>query len=845
MEKIIAWFKKRLPVFKFLFLLSVIIVVIFQLVTLSKTITPEQIVDVFQSIPLWKLAVMLVIGLVAILPMLNYDIVLNKLLGQKLKTSFLLESSWSINTINNMVGFGGVFTIGLRTEFFGKEIDGKKLLQHLSKLLLFLMSGLSVFSLVSFILLFTMPMNHYITDYWIWLLGGSLYFPVVLLVTKLKKEGILGGLAAKYRWQLLLTSTLEWAGVLISFLAIGALMDIKVNFFAVIPLFIASSVIGIVSMIPGELGSFDVMMIFGLASLGVPHDVAVTWILLYRLFYYVIPFIIGAVFLFKNLGGEIDSRYNGIPKELLQEIAHKVLVFALYFSGSMMVLLATIPEAFNHFQWLNHINPWRLHFISQFPSLLLGFLLLVMGRATANRSQKAYLPTLILLALASVYIFFSEFNTATLVFLVLLFVLAVFSKRELYRKQFVYSWESMTMDGLLYTALFILYIAIGIYNLPAFPHHNHHTIDFFLFPSERTWLTGFIAIVVVASIIWLFIKYLQGEKKVLGEKVADEQVYQVLNKYGGNPESQLAFLGDKNIYFYNDGTENTVFLQMNTHNDKCVIMGDPAGKESDFADAIQQLIHDADILGYHPVFYEVSEKLVMLLHEFGYDFIKMGEAAEVDLTTFTISGKKMKGQRATMNRLQKEGYQFEVLKPPFNQETMASLREVSDAWLAGRKEKGFSLGFFSEDYLQKSPISVIKDQTGAIVAFANIMPTYTETIGTIDLMRHNPETAPSGTMDFLFINLFEYMHNEGLTIFDLGMAPLSNVGTSRKSFTQERIAYLVYQFGSHFYSFQGLRDYKEKYAAEWVPSYTAYSRDSWIIFVMSALLIIDNAPVEK
>ncbi|MEI5995611.1 hypothetical protein A5880_003202 [Enterococcus sp. 4G2_DIV0659] len=105
--------------------------------------------------------------------------------------------------------------------------------------------------------------------------------------------------------------------------------------------------------------------------------------------------------------------------------------------------------------------------------------------------------------------------------------------------------------------------------------------------------------------------------------------------------------------------------------------------------------------------------------------------------------------------------------------------------------------------------------------------------------------APSGVMDYLFVSLFNYMNEEGMTYFNLGMAPLSNVGTSKKSFIQERIAYLVYEFGSRFYSFQGLRDYKEKYASRWIPRYTLYSRNSFIAYVMIAILMIDNAPIEK
>jgi len=273
-------------------------------------------------------------------------------------------------------------------------------------------------------------------------------------------------------------------------------------------------------------------------------------------------------------------------------------------------------------------------------------------------------------------------------------------------------------------------------------------------------------------------------------------------------------------------------------------MGDPSGKSEDFYKAVEQFILEAESWGYLPVFYEVSEPIVMILHEFGYDFIKMGEEAHVDLENFSLSGKKRRGDRAIMNRFEKEQYIFEVLSPPFSPEIMAELSAISAEWLGNRKEKGFSLGFFSEDYLQRSDIAVVKDQQDNIIAFANIMPTYTKNEGTIDLMRYKKE-APSGVMDFLFISIFNYMKEEKIAYFNMGMAPLSNVGTSRNSFIQERIAFLIYKFGSTFYSFQGLRAYKDKFASDWVSRYTLYSRKSSIIYVMIALLIIDNAPIDE
>lgn len=846
LKQTLQWFKNHLGLFKTIFLISVVVIIVGELMSIGKTLSVAQLADTFATIPLWKTALMLLIGLLSVLPMIGYDIILNRLLGQKQKPLYLFETSWLINTINNIAGFGGFVSIGLRSELYGHKKEGKQVVQALSKVFLFLMAGLSIYSLLSFFLVLFTPVAPFLKQYWIWLIGGGLYFPAVFIITTLKKEGYVGGLSLKTQGQLLLVSLLEWSGVLFSFLSVGYLMDISIDLWQTIPLFIAASVIGIVSMIPGEIGSFDVMMIIGLSAIGVPREIVVVWILLYRIFYYIIPFLIGIIFFFKNVGSAFDQRYSGIPRQLATEIAHKIVVVMLYFSGIMLVLSATIPQAFTEFRWLHTLNPLKSHFIIQFPSILLGFLLIIMGRGIAARVKRAYFPTIVLILLALTYILVIDFSITGILFLSLLLLIIIGSKNELFREQLIYSWEWLTVDGLIIGTLSLLYIIIGVYNLPTFPHHRHHFISFFLFPSEKIWFSGLLAIVAVSFMIILFVHFLQGEKKEIGEPLDEERALRILNTYGGNSDSQLIFLKDKRMFVYQKDGEETVLFQFACYNNKCLVMGDPSGKKEDFPEAIEAFIEETDKLCYLPVFYETSEETVMILHEFGYDFIKMGEEAYVDLPNFTTSGKKMKGTRAVLNRIEREGFTFEVIQPPFSADQLAALQKISDKWLGTRKEKGFSLGFFSEDYLQRGPIALVKNSEGESVAFANIMPTYTENrVGTIDLMRYDPETAPSGCMDFLFIHLFTYMKEENIQWFNLGMAPLSNVGTSRKSFLQERIAYLVYEFGSRFYSFHGLREYKDKYATNWVSRYTLYSRDSWIAYVMIALLIIDNAPVEK
>ncbi len=107
----------------------------------------------------------------------------------------------------------------------------------------------------------------------------------------------------------------------------------------------------------------------------------------------------------------------------------------------------------------------------------------------------------------------------------------------------------------------------------------------------------------------------------------------------------------------------------------------------------------------------------------------------------------------------------------------------------------------------------------------------------IDLMRYGQD-APSGIMDFLFINLFLKGQEEGYQIFNAGMAPLSNVGSSQFAFLGERLAGLVYRYSQGFYGFQGLRNYKSKYVTTWVQKFVAFRKRSSIAFTMLQLMVL-------
>src|SRR5262245_22455349 len=174
---------------------------------------------------------------------------------------------------------------------------------------------------------------------------------------------------------------------------------------------------------------------------------------------------------------------------------------------------------------------------------------------------------------------------------------------------------------------------------------------------------------------------------------------------------------------------------------------------------------------------------------------------------------------------------------------MPALRAVSDDWILRKRvrEKGFSLGYFDEQYLQNFPVALVWAPRGApsspeagydgettcngsgtsapngidgegeeIVAFANLWRGGEREELSIDLMRFS-DRAPKNVMDYLFVKLMLYGKCEGYRWFNLGMAPLAGLEARQLAPAWAKAGAWLYRHGEHFYNYQGLRKYKEKF----------------------------------
>ena len=305
------------------------------------------------------------------------------------------------------------------------------------------------------------------------------------------------------------------------------------------------------------------------------------------------------------------------------------------------------------------------------------------------------------------------------------------------------------------------------------------------------------------------------------------------------PDAQLAFSGDKSFVFSNEA-----FVMCAKSGASLVAMLGPVGDPSRWREALTAFREEAARLSLRPVVYAAPPELLPDLIDLGFRVEKVGENALIDLQNFSLKGSSKQNLRTARRRLvEREGADFEVLAPVQDEALWRELEDVSKAWLEahGGREKAFSLGAFDRAYLRRHAIAIVR-QKGAVTAFANIWVNAGRTRAAVDLMRFHPEKASKGVMDFLLSESMIWARDEGMRVFDLGMAPLTGLAETEYASLFARIGRLVAQYGDPIYSFEGLRTFKDKFGPRWQPRYIA-APGAWTLpIVLAEVGLLSNGP---
>lgn len=821
------------------FPLALFVVAIYEISHFVRTLDVQLLQQEIGKLQFTEFLLILIIAFLAISPMLLYDVILAHILKLDVPQKKLIRNSFITNSFSNLIGFGGLVGMMLRTSFYTQYKEAtRSLLGTIASVTFYFLTGLSFLSLV--VLGFYHDSRLLAEAKWLFLAvaGLGLYMPLFFMIHLLQKlKGKQTPISFRSGAALLGTSVLEWLCAFLVIYSTAFFLKIPLHFNDLFPVFIIASCAGAASMIPGGLGSFDLVFIWGMQSLVASDEKVLALIIIYRIGYFVLPFILSTVLFIKEYWEKWNQSWNQLPNLLMQKGSHILLTILVFVSGLILLLSASVPGIIGRLKLAQEILSSPIMNVSHQLSVTTGFLLLGLSRGIEYRVKWVYHITLVVLSFAIVFTLFKGIDYEEATFLLIAALLLKTAKSQFYRENYVLTWGKSIFDITLILLITFLYLFIGYVNLPSSKINiPSKLMPYVLMNSHDVFFSAMIGLVTALLILAIF--YVVSKPlhwKDASSRGQEKRILDHLQQYGGSTLAHLIFLHDKYVFW---NQKETVLFSYQKYANKMVVLGNPIGEKEDLIDAIEELAEKADLYGYTPVYYEVSQSLLPSFHENGYDFFKLGEEGFVNLESFSMEGSKRKNARTLLNKYAREDIHFEVVHPPFSDDFLKELEDVSLQWLNNRKEKGFSLGYFDKHYLNQSDIALVRGKESQVLGFASLIPVYDgrQTLS-VDLMRFIP-AAPKGVMDFIFLSLFLWSKEQGYKRFNMGMAPLSNVGMSKFSFLSEKIASQIFEHGQSFYQFQGLRRFKDKYANHWEPKYLAYRRQSSLLFTMMQITFL-------
>ena len=593
------------------------------------------------------------------------------------------------------------------------------------------------------------------------------------------------------------------------------------TFVNVLAAFLLAQLLGLASHIPGGIGVFEGLIVFGLSPFLTPAQL-VPALVVYRAIYYVVPLTVALIGLVVDevlLRRAHAARFAASIGRITERMTPQLLATFTFVAGVVLLFSGATPADADRLRWLDRLLPLGVIEASHVTGSIAGAVLLLLSQGLARRLDAAYYLTMVTVIAGVVASLMKGFDYEEALLLIALTAVLRLSRPAFNRRAAFFATRFSAAWIAAVAAALVASVWLGLF---AFKHVEYsHDLwwQFELEGNASRFLRGSVG---AATVVLLFaVARLIGHAPHEVEPPSEQDLEDAGRIIAAQDSTlpYLVYLEDKALLF-DDRRE--AFIMYGVQGRTWVALGDPVGRPALVPDLIRLFIARCDDYGGTPVFYEVGTKYLHHYADFGLTVVKVGEEARVDLDRFTLDGPRGARFRQLVRRLEKDGGIFRVLPTDEVRRRMDELRAVSDDWLRTRSvaEKGFSLGCFEPDYVARFPAAIVECGR-RIEAFATLWPGLMGQEVSTDLMRHHRD-APKSVMEALFTHLMIWGRAEGYRWFVMGMAPMSGFESTPISPLWARAGRLLYEHGTPLYNFQGLRAFKNKFDPVWESRYLVY-----------------------
>ena len=485
-------------------------------------------------------------------------------------------------------------------------------------------------------------------------------------------------------------------------------------------LFLFAQLAGMVSQVPGGLGVFESVIVAALSP-KVPAPAVLGLLVVYRLIYYVVPFVVAALLLAAT---EILRRREGFGRGVratsasFAPVVPWISAAGCFLAGAVLLFSGATPTVSERLHLIAAWLPLPLLEVSHFAASIAGLSLLVVARGLQQRLATAWLAALVLLGAGAglSVIKGGDYEEATLLCCLLL-ALAPF-RGQFYRRSSLRSQHFTLGWFLALTAVVAASVWLGFFSYRHVDYRQELWWQFEFSGDAPRFLRASVGVVAGALLTGLsfLLRPASGRPPPAGREAL--ALARPLIAASTEASSHLALMGDKALLF---DEKRTAFVMYGVEGRSWVSMGDPVGPEKEATELAWKFFELADRHHGWACFYQVGPGSLPRYLDLGLTLVKLGEDAIVGLNDFSLDGAARSGLRQTHRKAERDGLSFEVLPPEGIPAVLPVLEEISDAWLVEKqtREKTFSLGAFEPRYLAEGPVAVVR-KAGTVIGFANL-----------------------------------------------------------------------------------------------------------------------------
>jgi lysyl-tRNA synthetase, class II len=340
-----------------------------------------------------------------------------------------------------------------------------------------------------------------------------------------------------------------------------------------------------------------------------------------------------------------------------------------------------------------------------------------------------------------------------------------------------------------------------------------------------------VALVVLGAAV-LFVALLVATQPVDGPHPPDDQERDqlacLLDRWGSQDSlGYFTLRDDRCVIFAPSGKSALTYRVVGTVS---LAAGDPIGDVEAWPGVINAWLAEAKSYGWTPAVLAASEVGAQAFDRAGLDALELGDEAILDVDSFSLEGRAMRGIRQAVTRCARAGitvtcHRVADLTPA----DLVDVRHRADAWRDGEVERGFSmaLGRFGEARDPETVVVLARDEAGDLRGLLHFVPWGRDGLS-LDLMRRD-RLSENGLIEAMVAGLLTAAPGLGVHRVSLNFAVFRSVfarGERLGAGPVLRLWRSILLGLSRFWQIESLYRANAKYHPTWEPRFVCFRSSS-------------------